>query len=176
VRLPAHSQLCPHAHARTLCSHAHARTGRTLRPHAHTRTRELLPAAPTDGDPAIVGSSIRLRNDVSDCRCRELIVCAVHATIQRRGKVREEGQKLRCRAHRRALGRGLATAEPFEVAVASSLQIRNPLSCCLGQCGNLHGRYSLAGASSTRRNKKSPPSVSRARRLSLSLLGSSLPA
>ena len=59
---------------------------------------ELLPAAPTDGDPAIVGSSIRLRNDVSDCRCRELIVCAV---------ARDDTALLR-----------LATAEPFEVAVA----------------------------------------------------------
>jgi len=38
---------------------------------------ELLPAVPTEGDPAIVGSCIRLRSDVSDCRCRELIVCAV---------------------------------------------------------------------------------------------------
>lgn len=38
---------------------------------------ELLPPAPTDGDPAIVGSSPRLRSDVSDCRCMELIVCAV---------------------------------------------------------------------------------------------------
>ena len=59
---------------------------------------ELLPAAPTDGDPAIVGSSIRLRNEVSDCRCRELIVCAV---------ARDDTALLR-----------LATAEPFEVAVA----------------------------------------------------------
>jgi hypothetical protein len=57
---------------------------------------ELL--APTDGDPAIVGS-IRLRNDVSDCRCRELIVCAV------------------ARDDTAALLR-VATAEPFEVAVA----------------------------------------------------------
>lgn len=53
---------------------------------------------PTDGDPAIVGS-IRLRNDVSDCRCRELIVCAV------------------ARDDAAALLR-VATAEPFEVAVA----------------------------------------------------------
>jgi hypothetical protein len=59
---------------------------------------ELLPEAPTDGDPAIVGS-IRLRNDVSDCRCRELIVCAV------------------ARDDAAALLR-VATAEPFEVAVA----------------------------------------------------------
>ena len=59
---------------------------------------ELLPGAPTDGDPAIVGS-IRLRNDVSDCRCRELIVCAV------------------ARDDTAALLR-VATVEPFEVAVA----------------------------------------------------------
>lgn len=58
----------------------------------------LLPAVPTDGDPAIVGSSIRLRNDVSDCRCRELIVCEV---------ARDDTALLR-----------LAAAEPFEVAVA----------------------------------------------------------
>ena len=38
---------------------------------------ELLPAVPTEGDPAIVGSWVRLRSDVSDCRCIELIVCAV---------------------------------------------------------------------------------------------------
>ena len=37
----------------------------------------LLPVVPTDGDPAIVGSSILLRSDVSDCRCKELIVCEV---------------------------------------------------------------------------------------------------
>ena len=59
---------------------------------------ELLPGAPTDGDPAIVGS-IRLRNDVSDCRCRELIVCAV------------------ARDDVAALLR-VVTAEPFEVIVA----------------------------------------------------------
>jgi len=58
---------------------------------------ELPPGAPTDGDPAIVGS-IRLRNDVSDCRCRELIVCAV------------------ARDDVAALPR-VATAEPFKVAV-----------------------------------------------------------
>jgi hypothetical protein len=59
---------------------------------------ELLPGAPTDGDPAIVGS-IRLRNDVSDCRCRELIVCEV------------------ARDDVAALLR-VAAAEPFEVGVA----------------------------------------------------------
>ena len=59
---------------------------------------ELLPGAPTDGDPAIVGS-IRLRNDVSDCRCRELIVCAV---------ARDDAPPLL----------RVATVEPFRVAVA----------------------------------------------------------
>jgi hypothetical protein len=59
---------------------------------------ELLPAVPTDGDPAIVGSCVRLRSDVSDCRCKELIVCAVtrdDATFPR-----------------------VAVAEPFEGGVA----------------------------------------------------------
>jgi hypothetical protein len=63
---------------------------------------ELLPGVPTDGDPAIVGS-IRLRNDVSDCRCRELIVCEV---------ARDDAA-----ADAAALLR-VATAEPFAVAVA----------------------------------------------------------
>jgi len=58
----------------------------------------LFPAAPTDGDPAIVGSSIRLRSDVSDCRCRELIVCEV---------ARDDTALLR-----------VAVAEPFGVDVA----------------------------------------------------------
>jgi len=59
---------------------------------------ELPPGAPTDGDPAIVGS-IRLRSDVSDCRCKELIVCEV---------ARDDAVALL----------RVATAEPFEVAVA----------------------------------------------------------
>jgi hypothetical protein len=58
---------------------------------------ELLPGPPTDGDPAIVGS-IRLRKDVSLCRCIELIVCEV---------ARDDAALLR-----------VATAAPFEVAVA----------------------------------------------------------
>jgi hypothetical protein len=32
---------------------------------------------PTDGDPAIVGSWLRVRSDVSDCFCIELTVCEV---------------------------------------------------------------------------------------------------
>jgi hypothetical protein len=36
----------------------------------------LLPAAPTDGDPAIIGS-IWLHSDVPDGRFMELIVCKV---------------------------------------------------------------------------------------------------
>src|SRR6266702_4571214 len=59
---------------------------------------ELLPPVPTEGDPAIVGSCVRLRNDVSDCRCRELIVCAV---------ARDDMTLLR-----------VAVAEPFEGGVA----------------------------------------------------------
>ena len=51
--------------------------GRGSRSFNSLLTCELLPAGPTDGDPAIVGSWVRLRSDVSDCRCRELIVCAV---------------------------------------------------------------------------------------------------
>jgi hypothetical protein len=58
----------------------------------------LLPAVPTDGDPAIVGSSILLRSDVSDCRCMELIVCEV---------ARDDAALLR-----------EAAAEPFEVELA----------------------------------------------------------
>jgi hypothetical protein len=57
----------------------------------------LLPVVPTDGDPAIVGS-IRLRSDVSDCRCMELIVCEV---------ARDDVALLR-----------VAVAEPFELDVA----------------------------------------------------------
>ncbi len=59
---------------------------------------ELLPPVPTEGDPAIVGSCVRLRSDVSDCRCRELIVCAV---------ARDDMTLLR-----------VAVAEPFEGGVA----------------------------------------------------------
>ena len=55
----------------------------------------LPPAVPTEGDPAIVGSSILLRSEVSDCRCMELIVCAV---------ARDDAALLR-----------VAVAEPFEV-------------------------------------------------------------
>jgi len=58
----------------------------------------LLPVVPTDGDPAIVGSSILLRSDVSDCRCKELIVCEV---------ARDDAALLR-----------VAVAEPLEVDVA----------------------------------------------------------
>src|SRR5712691_929088 len=57
----------------------------------------LPPAVPTEGDPAIVGSSILLRSDVSDCRCMELIVCDV---------ARDDAALLR-----------VAVAESFEVDV-----------------------------------------------------------
>jgi hypothetical protein len=63
-------------------------------------TCALLPAVPTDGDPAIVGSSILLRSDVSDCRCKELIVCEVARDDDDAAPLRE------------------AVAEPLDVDVA----------------------------------------------------------
>jgi hypothetical protein len=37
----------------------------------------FVPVVPTEGEPAIVGSTVRARNELSDCFCMELTVCEV---------------------------------------------------------------------------------------------------
>lgn len=120
---------------------------------------ELLPAVPTEGDPAIVGSCVRLRSDVSDCRCRELIVCAV---------ARDDAALLRVAVVETFEG-GVAGCCFFDSAEDSVLPRFRPISIDI--------RLSLRSLSSFLAFSFSdfPPSVSRVRRLSLSLLGSSLP-